>query len=243
MAISAPIKCTNDIRNTLIHEIRTGLYTHAKHLPPETELASALGISRTQLRDALAVLDQEGFITRRHGVGTLINRHVVDVPVRMDIEMEFLEMIRAGGYRPGLAFVRCREQPASEDVAHCLGLSADTPVLLVERLCTADGRPAIYCQDIFEKALVQKDYAPEDLNQSIFSFLQQFCGVSAYMDLTDLRPVCADGALAALLEIPEGSPVLSLREVDYDVNGKSIFYSLQYFADGFFSHTLLRKKL
>ena len=77
---------TKAIRTTLINAMRTGPYAEADHLPPETELSAAMGISRTQLRDALAVLEQEGFITRRHSIGTLINRHVLEVPVRMDIE-------------------------------------------------------------------------------------------------------------------------------------------------------------
>ncbi len=43
----------------------------------ESVLSEKLGISRTQLRDILASLDREGFITRAHGVGTIINRHVL----------------------------------------------------------------------------------------------------------------------------------------------------------------------
>ena len=93
------------IRTTLLEAMRTGPYADTAHLPPETELAQTLGISRTQLRDALAVLEQEGFITRRHGVGTLINRHVLKVPVRMDIEEELLDMIRSSGYEAALAYV------------------------------------------------------------------------------------------------------------------------------------------
>ena len=44
------------IRTILLEAMRTGPYADAAHLPPETELAQALGISRTQLRDTLAVL-------------------------------------------------------------------------------------------------------------------------------------------------------------------------------------------
>ena len=85
------------------------------------QLREMLGISRTQLRDILASLDREGFITRRHGVGTIINRHVLGAPARMDIEVEFLDMIRQSGHTPGVAFVRAADDKADSKVAAQLG--------------------------------------------------------------------------------------------------------------------------
>lgn len=230
------------IRTDLVNAMRDGQYATAEHLPPETELAQILGISRTQLRDILAALEQEGFITRRHGVGTVINRHVVNVPVRMDIETEFLDMIRQSGFEPGLAFVHTQERPAGEEIARQLALTPDSCVLCVSRLCTADGRPAIYCEDSIDLDLVRKEHAAQYHEQPIFQFLTD-CGLSPYMDLTDLQPVVADEHLAQLFQIPLGSPLLCMREVDYDITGKPILYSLQYFADGILRHTVLRKKL
>ena len=55
--------------------MRDGAYANCERLPRESVLAEKMGISRTQLRDILASLEREGFITRRHGVGTIINRH------------------------------------------------------------------------------------------------------------------------------------------------------------------------
>ena len=227
----------------LVEAMRTGAYARSCHLPPETELSLSLGISRTQLRDVLAILEQEGFITRRHGVGTVINRHVVNVPVRMDIETEFLEMIRKSGFESGVAYVRAEAGQADEDQAQSLGLSPGDPVFTVTRLCTADGRPAIYCQDVLPQTLVGQDVPLSELEKPIFSYLEEQCGVYAYMDLTDLRPVCADETLAEIFAVPVGSPLLKMREVDYDIAGNPILHSIQYFADGIFHHTVLRKKL
>ena len=76
-----------------------------------------------------------------------------------------------------------------------------------------------------------------------FHFLQQFCGVSAYLDLSDLKPIVADAALSDLLEVPVGSPLLLMDEVDYDIDGNPVFCSKEFFVDGIFRHTVLRKKL
>lgn len=234
---------SRSIRTQLLSAMREGEYAHCNRLPRESVLSEKLGISRTQLRDILASLDREGFITRRHGVGTVINRHVLGAQARMDIEVEFMDMIRQSGRTPGVVFVRAAEGAADEKAAGQLGIPVGTPVLKISRLCTADGRPAIYCEDIVEKAKIRHPYTEAELRQPIFDFLQSVCGLSSYLDLTDLRPVVTDPFLSGIFQVPEGTPLLNMDEVDYDIDGAPVFVSREYFADGIFRHTVLRKKL
>lgn len=231
------------IRTQLLADMRSGIYSACERLPRESILAETLGISRTQLRDILASLEREGFITRRHGVGTVINRHVLNVHTRMDIEVEFLEMIRRNGHRPAVAYVRVSEGTADARIAAQLDIPEGTAVLRAARLCTADGAPAIYCEDVVDKSLVKSPYREEDLKQPIFHFLQEFCGVYPYLDLADIRAVAADETLAEIFRIPPGTPLLNMDEVDYDIDGKPVFCSMEYFADGYFRHAVMRKKL
>ena len=63
------------------------------------------------------------------------------------------------------------------------------------------------------------------------------------MDLTQLHAVAADQTVAEALQVPEGTPLLNMEEVDYDIHGNVVFYSVQYFVDEFFEQTVLRKKL
>jgi GntR family transcriptional regulator, transcriptional repressor for pyruvate dehydrogenase complex len=53
--------------------IRTNLEVGAR-FPPERELAARLGVSRASLRQALAVLEAQGFIEVRHGGGVFLRR-------------------------------------------------------------------------------------------------------------------------------------------------------------------------
>ena len=231
------------IRAQLLTAMKEGEYAACERLPRESVLAEKLGISRTQLRDILASLEREGFITRRHGVGTIINRHVLNAHTRMDIEVEFLDMIRQSGFTPEVASVQVSEGVADASIAAKLQMEEGDPILRVSRLCTADGKPAIYCEDVLNKALAKGDYTIKDLKLPIFHFLQQFCGVYPYLDLTDLKPMVADAAMAEILQVPVGSPVLHMDEVDFDIDGNPVFCSSEYFADGFFRHTVMRKKL
>ena len=233
---------TKTIRTQLLTAMKEGEFSDCDRLPRESVLSEQLGISRTQLRDILASLEREGFITRRHGVGTIINRHVLSVPARMDIEMEFLDMIRQSGYTPAIAFSSASEGAATEKEAELLDIKAGTPVLRFCRLCTADGRPAIYCEDVVEKSKIRETYTEEDLRLSIFDFLQKFAGLYSYLDLTDLKPVVTDEHLSEIFQAAPGTPLLNMTEVNFDIDGQRVFCSDEYFADGFFRHTVMRKK-
>ena len=135
------------VRTRLLREMKEGAYRYSGKLPPEGVLAERLNISRTQLRDSLAQLEREGFISRHQGVGTVINRHVLAVTVRMDMEIEFMEMIAASGHKPGLLSSTHAVVPAGESVAQHLAISPTDTVLKVSRMIGADEKPAIYCED------------------------------------------------------------------------------------------------
>jgi GntR family transcriptional regulator len=231
------------VRMRLLKEMKEGVYRYAERLPRENVLAERLHISRTQLRDSLAQLEREGFITRRHGVGTVINRHVLDVRVRMDMEIEFTDMIRQSGYSPELAFVKWEMRRADNMVAARLKLLEGAEVLCVSRLMNASGMPAIYCEDYIPLTLIKDaSYTEADLHAPIFSFLKTFCKIEPYMDITEICPVCADKALAELFQVEEGTALLYMDELNFDIEGAPVLYSPQHYISGIIKHTLMRKK-
>lgn len=231
------------IQHILLHEMQDGIYKYADMLPREEALADKLSISRTQLRDSLAQLEREGFITRRHGVGTIINRHVLSVKVRADMEIEFTDMIRLSGFTPQVRLIRVMLIHADETIADRLNVALNENVLLVSRVTLADGRPTIYCEDYLPERLIKTAAYPQSaLEKPIFEFMREYCDTEPYMDLTDIRPASADARLAGILEVAEGTPLLYMDERDFDINGVAVLYARQYYIDGVITHTLLRRK-
>jgi GntR family transcriptional regulator len=150
--------------------MRNGAFSHMARLPRESELAQQLKISRTPLRDSLALLKREDFISRSHGVGTVIKRHVLNVRTRMELGVEFMDMVRQSGHSPSQAFVKPETIACPADVAKRLAIDEGTPVLCVSRLITADGKPAIYCKDYVEKSRIQKEITVIRSFNNLFSF-------------------------------------------------------------------------
>jgi len=243
MADQKPLQLASQVKVQLLQEIQRGKYSSAHRLPPETQLAEELHVSRTVIRDALSAMEQDGYISRRRGTGTLINRHVVNVAVRFDVEGEFMQIVRKAGYTPGTRFLCSSVVPAEPRVASQLSIEPGCDVIAVGRVITADGTPVIYCVDYIPTQLLRStDYTEDDLKQPIFDFLQLFCGTNGSMDLTALHARNASEAVAAELEIAPGTAVLNFDEVWYDFDGVPILYADEYYREGIVTHTILRKR-
>src|SRR5215472_164556 len=87
------IQVANQLRGQLRREFADG-----GRLPGETVMAAEMGVSRGTMRQALAILQHEGLISRRQGLGTFANPHVLGIPARIDFAYEFSELIHAAGY-------------------------------------------------------------------------------------------------------------------------------------------------
>ena len=118
----------------LLQEIAAGRWAAADRLPPEVELATALGVSRTVVRDALSELERGGYIERVRGIGTVVNRGVAALDHRMDRKVEFTRRIAESGRTPHTDHLLVTRQAADADAAAALGMTPGQTVLVVTNL-------------------------------------------------------------------------------------------------------------
>lgn len=74
-----------ELYERVVEAIHDGTYPPGSTLPSEPELASALGVSRASLREALILLQEDGLLSVRRGVGRTVNNH----PARLGLERLF----------------------------------------------------------------------------------------------------------------------------------------------------------
>jgi GntR family transcriptional regulator of arabinose operon len=87
------------LRSTLESEIASGAYAPGKFLPSEPELARRFAISRSTVRQALFSLEQDGFVERLPGKGTVVkDRDVVREGAQLAAFAIVLPEIQSGHY-------------------------------------------------------------------------------------------------------------------------------------------------
>lgn len=77
---------TEEVVDQLASEIRSGRLAPGSRLPTEQELMSALGVSRTVVREAISALRSEGLVVTRQGSGAFVASDTSRVPFRIDAD-------------------------------------------------------------------------------------------------------------------------------------------------------------
>ena len=84
--LSPPRNLTREAVDRLATEITAGKLTPGARLPTELEMMSAMGVSRTVVREAVAALRAQGLVVTRQGVGAFVASDVTRRPFRIDPE-------------------------------------------------------------------------------------------------------------------------------------------------------------
>jgi GntR family transcriptional regulator, transcriptional repressor for pyruvate dehydrogenase complex len=79
-------KLTAEVVERITAEISAGRYPPGTKLPTEQELISALGVSRTVIREAVAALRARGLVTTRQGSGAFVSLPPDNEPYVIDRE-------------------------------------------------------------------------------------------------------------------------------------------------------------
>ena len=102
--------------------IKAGSFEDGR-LPSEPVLARQLETSRTTIRQSLAMLELDGIILRKRGVGTFVNQRVLNIGSRLEEVWDFVEMIKLSGATPGIRHLSLVLELASNKVAEKLARS------------------------------------------------------------------------------------------------------------------------
>lgn len=73
-----PARKSSAIVEVIRHRIATGEWQAGKTLPNERDLATEFGVARNTIRNAFAVIEREGLISRQIGRGTIVKQQPSD---------------------------------------------------------------------------------------------------------------------------------------------------------------------
>ncbi|MER7044759.1 GntR family transcriptional regulator [Streptomyces jumonjinensis] len=124
--------------------IHDGVYPPGSTLPSEPRLATELGVSRPALREALLLLQEDGLVSVRRGVGRTVN----DSPPRRGYELlqpleELLGRDAPARVRP---LLRAVEEPTDFTAQHLLA-PAGSELRFWESVLTGDGAAGVLSQE------------------------------------------------------------------------------------------------
>ncbi len=208
--------------------IQEGRFPPGSQLPPELELISILGVSRSTLREAMRSLEEQRLIVRKRGLGTFVSER----SIVKDLSMNFgiTEMIRQAGMTPGAEKATLRMEKAPSAIAKALQLPESGMVVVLERIRTANQRPVVWSEDIIPDQVLG-DHAIEPLfleSHSLYQYLETHLQIQISHGIAQIRPVAASAEIADRLNIHKGTPLLRVDQTDYDTSEQPVLHSIEH---------------
>lgn len=227
-------------KKKILQFIKTKNLQAGDQLPTELELSEQLDISRLTLREAMNALKSEGLIHSVQGKGTFVACNYDHIADSLNVNYSVSEMIEVAGYKPGVAMFEKKLITADACIAKQLNVQAGTDVLMCSRIRLADDVPVVYSRDYLAPRLAMEFLGVTDETTSLYSFIEDTCGIKLGVCLTELIPTVADEALSKMLSVPAGAPLMKFRVNVNDVFGVPLVYASEYFRPDKFKFVVSR---
>lgn len=227
---SSPIPYYYQLQEILKQEIEAGRWAPGDLLPSEADLEAALGVSRTVVRQALAVLEADGQVFRVKGKGTIVAQP----------KFRYEALHAAGDWAVGSAaeeivvgaFVDVRRVEAGSRVGRLLGVGpadrvlemtvvhavGDRSIALIQTFLRVDGSTGLAALGVGLPELVVR--GPDMLVQ-----LAERYGLTISRSLLTIEGTVANEFEAETLGIRQGAAVFLLSSVDEDADGRPVMFS------------------
>lgn len=208
-------------------------------LPSEEKLARSWDLSRPTIRSALTRLETEGYVVRRHGMGSYVSKPPVTYPP-IDSLLSVFEIVRRSGFAPAVTNVQIDDVPVTPKIQQAMRIENHGSVKRIIRTVTANGTPAIYLIDFL--SLPPADMTIQKFDgETLSKFLQETYDLSLTYAMTTISVAGALSEVSQALAIAPGAPVLQIEQTAYAENKSPVVYSLGYYREEFVTYTVLRR--
>ncbi len=213
----------------IMKEIAAGKLVSGSRLPAERDLLTRLSISRVTLRRALQSLVTDGVLVSSHGRGWYIATEAhQEFPQTLE---SFSETAARLGLAPSSEVLRAEEAPANLDEAEELGIAPGASVFHLDRVRMLDGVPVAVDQSFFP-SIRGFDMSVIDFKTASLFRLLSGAGFDLARAESTIEAQAADKVLARHLGIEQGMPILAMRQLVEDGNGRPVMAStIRYAGD------------
>ncbi|WP_224997392.1 GntR family transcriptional regulator [Cesiribacter sp. SM1] len=216
------------LQQKLKSQILSGMYTDGDLLPSENELSRTHSLNRVTVRHALSVLEQEGYITKRQGKGSVVQLKRNSLGL-----LSFKGFTEVVGSAQHTVKTQILYGPQSLNwpapfFYELNGSESEAGCIYLERLRFAD-EDAVMLEHTYIPDLDLPAFSSRKLiNDSLFATLALQYGVEIMNMEQDVRAVLADPSVAEKLMMEPGSPLIHLYRKYGTNRGNFYIYSSIY---------------
>jgi GntR family transcriptional regulator len=206
---------------TLKNDLDHGRYRRDKPFPSEIALAKKFGVSRVTLRHTMAMLQREGLIVRRPGVGTFPAQPDTRVKFRGTMD-SFYETVRKASGRYVIKVLGCLRVSTPPFVRESCANFGES-CLQVKRVSRnrVGKKPIHFSTHYFPSALI-KNVLGKKLSSNALMLNLKKAGVKSFRTDLAITTTLADLEAARHLGVQAGTPLIVTKRISFDKAGEPI---------------------
>ena len=210
------------LKKLIYDRINKGIYEPGESIPSENEIQKQFKISRITVRRAIRELEQEGYLDKKPGKGTFVQKVEVDHKIAQELNniTTWTETMKKKGYKPGTSHIEISIVLPPKEVTNILNIDSNTKVLKIKRFRTGNDRPF----SIMKNYLLQH-YVPNiekkglENTESLYELLENKYNIKFGKAKEMVEARKAGDEESDFFGIKKGAPVLAITRYTYDTNG------------------------
>lgn len=208
------------VADTLRQRIARAEYRIGDVIPTSTELEELFSVSNITIRKALAILSDEGLVTGRRGVGTVIKAEPPDLRLKIAVSGNFSEWVDSASGKSlpiRQKVLQFQIAPGPDRIARLLGLEARAPLWTLRRLRWVNDDIISYHVNFARpERLAGLDDRNMKGNRNFVDMIREDGGLQLErMDQT-VEATVTDRDLAQLLGVKFGTPLFFVENIYVD---------------------------
>ena len=209
------------IKGLITQSLELGEWKPGEIIPSEVELAGRYKVSQGTVRKAIDELAAENLLVRRQGKGTFVATHSEE-----RAQFRFLRLLADDGVEhPHVSrLLECRRQRAPAEIARQLDLKPADPAVQIRRVLAFDGETTVL-DEIWLPGSIFRGLTFERLSEykgPLYAMFESEFGTRMIRATEKVRAVAADAAVAELLGVEPGTPLLSVERVSYTYGDRPV---------------------
>lgn len=202
-------------------QIRDGILKEDDRLGSEQDISREYNVSRITVRKAFEILADEGYVTKRQGIGTFVSARKLNNFNEGQMR-GFTEMCIKDGKVPSSELISAGWVSNLPSISHHLHVPEEEPILRVLRVRKCDGVPVMVEYGYFPKRFSY--LMSEDLCGSTFEIFRRHGTKPSHF--SKIMDICyATKFEAQKLEVRERQALLLQKDMAFDQNGDAIHYT------------------
>lgn len=201
------ISIVERLREVLLSDLAAQSLEIGDRIPAEIKLAETYQVSRNTVREVVIQLESEGMVARCHGVGTILRRS----PKSHMRAVSIPDMIRRQGKAPGVEQISVRHDLIVPEVAEKFRIDTSAPLMQLERVLTADGKPISVITDYLPQDRADKwNVEWPNFDGDLIRIFAEKVGTERFLQNASVSAVSANKTLAGTLRCAPGSALVKV---------------------------------